>query len=102
MYKQHKENQPWALVGARVSLQESGVGVGGGRDAAVVGVSEETGVICVAVDGYLTRGYNVDTLRSKLTELVEPVSPVKEGKKIFRFMRKGTDKNAERGGKSER
>ena len=75
------------------------IGLSENSDAAVVVVSEETGVISVAVDGYLTRGYNADTLRSRLTELVGPVSQVKEGKKIFRFMRKGADKNAERGGK---
>ncbi len=75
------------------------IGLSENSDAAVVVVSEETGVISVAVDGYLTRGYNADTLRSRLTELVGPVSQVKEGKKIFRFMRKGSDKNAERDGK---
>jgi len=78
------------------------IGLSENSDAAVVVVSEETGVISVAVDGYLTRGYNADTLRSRLTELVGPTSQVKEGKKIFSFMRKGSDKNAERGGESER
>lgn len=75
------------------------IGLSENSDAAVVVVSEETGVISVAVDGYLTRGYNADTLRSRLTELVEPVSQVKVRKKIFRFMRNGADKNAGRGGK---
>lgn len=75
------------------------IGLSENSDAAVVVVSEETGVISVAVDGYLTRGYNADTLRSRLTELVGPASQIKEGKKIFRFMRKGSDKNAERDGK---
>jgi len=75
------------------------IGLSENSDAAVVVVSEETGVISVAVDGYLTRGYNADTLRSRLTELVGPASQIKEGKKIFRFMRKGSDKNAERNGK---
>ena len=46
------------------------IGLSENSDAAVVVVSEETGVISVAVDGYLTRGYNADTLRSRLTELV--------------------------------
>ncbi|GFI55588.1 cyclic di-AMP synthase CdaA [Clostridiales bacterium] len=78
------------------------IGLSENSDAAVVVVSEETGVISVAVDGYLTRGYNADTLRSRLTELVGPVSQVKENKKIFRFMRKGSGKNAERDGESER
>lgn len=74
------------------------IGLSEDSDAAVVVVSEETGVISVAVDGHLTRGYNADTLRSRLTELVEPVSQAKDGKKIFRFMRKGTggDNPAER------
>lgn len=75
------------------------IGLSENSDAAVVVVSEETGVISVAVDGYLTRGYNADTLRSRLTELVEPVSQVKVRKKIFRFMRNGADKNAGRSGK---
>lgn len=39
-------------------------------DAVVIVVSEETGIVSVAVDGELRRGYNPDTLRAELTSLL--------------------------------
>lgn len=65
------------------------IGLSENSDAVVVVVSEETGIISLAVDGHLSRGYNADTLRSRLTELIEPLSKAGEGRKIFRFIRKG-------------
>lgn len=48
----------------------AGLGLSENSDAVVVIVSEETGVISVAVDGVLTRGFTADTLRVRLTELL--------------------------------
>ncbi len=48
----------------------AGLGLSENSDAVVVIVSEETGVISVAVDGKLIRGFSADTLRAKLTELL--------------------------------
>lgn len=39
-------------------------------DAVIIVVSEETGIVSVAVDGELRRGYNPDTLRAELTSLL--------------------------------
>ena len=52
------------------------LGLSENSDAVVIVVSEETGIISVAVDGALSRGYTADTLRAKLTELL-----VQEGDK---------------------
>ena len=65
------------------------IGLSEDSDAVVVVVSEETGIISLAVDGHLSRGYNADTLRSRLTELIEPIPKAGDGRKIFRFIRKG-------------
>ena len=46
------------------------LGLSENSDAVIVVVSEETGVISLAVDGVLSRGYTQDTLRSRLTELL--------------------------------
>ena len=73
------------------------IGLSENSDAVVVVVSEETGNISVAVDGNLTRGYNADTLRSCLTDLLVPVDDAGENKKFFRFIRKNTARSAERG-----
>ncbi len=75
------------------------IGLSENSDAVVVVVSEETGIISLAVDGHLSRGYNADTLRSRLTELIEPIPKEGDGRKIFRFIRKGKDvqAHAERG-----
>ncbi len=46
------------------------LGLSENSDAVVVVVSEETGVISIAVDGKLNRGYDSDSLRARLTELL--------------------------------
>lgn len=48
------------------------IGLSENSDAVVVVVSEETGIISIAVDGVLMRGFTADSLREKLTELMIP------------------------------
>lgn len=50
------------------------LGLSENSDAVVVVVSEETGVISVVVDGSISRGYNSETLRQRLGELIYPSS----------------------------
>ena len=57
------------------------IGLSENSDAVVVVVSEETGVISLAVDGKLTRGYSAETLRSKLSSLLVPETEKKTAKK---------------------
>ena len=40
-------------------------------DAVVVIVSEETGTVSIAIDGKLIRGLRDDTLRARLTDLLQ-------------------------------
>ncbi len=64
------------------------IGMSENSDAVVVVVSEETGVISVAVDGALMRGFTAETLREKLTSLL--ISDQNAGQKSFY---KGSRKN---------
>ena len=57
------------------------IGLSENSDAVVVVVSEETGVISLAVDGKLTRGYSAETLRAKLSSLLVPETEKKTSKK---------------------
>ena len=46
------------------------LGLSENSDAVIIVVSEETGIISIAVDGTLNRGYDLDSLRARLTELL--------------------------------
>ena len=63
------------------------IGLSENSDAVVIVVSEETGVISVAVDGKLTRGFSLETLRAKLTELLIQESD-KDQLKALKYARK--------------
>ena len=53
-------------------------------------VSEETGVISLAVGGVLTRDFTRETLKSKLNELL--LDEVEEEENKYRMFRKGRKK----------
>ena len=48
----------------------AGIGMSENSDAVVVIVSEETGIVSLAVDGHLTRGYDNVTLKRELIKLI--------------------------------
>lgn len=57
------------------------IGLSENSDSVVVVVSEETGIISVAVDGVLMRGFTADSLREKLNELL--ISDLNQTQKKF-------------------
>ncbi len=65
----------------------AGIGMSENSDAIVVIVSEETGVISVAVEGRLTRDYDKDTLSRLLTHYLAANGVA--GKRKFRLKRTG-------------
>lgn len=78
------------------------IGMSENSDAVVVVVSEETGVISIAVDGTLLRGFTGESLREKLTQLLIPEQAntsktfqinVKKHNKKERSKNKGEKKN---------
>jgi len=73
----------------------AGIGVSEVSDAVIVIVSEETGVISVALDGNLQRGYDRSSLKEELTNLLmgdaNTLKPLTKIKKII-FRQKNNDK----------
>lgn len=78
------------------------LGLSENSDAVVVVVSEETGTISVACDGKLQRGFDQDTLRSRLIDLIvqeadkESIKskiPMKKKSKAKKAMEENDDEN---------
>lgn len=63
----------------------AGIGISEESDAVSVIVSEETGKISVAYKGVFTTGYNEDTLRKKLIELISINEEDRESKGKFKM-----------------
>ncbi len=69
------------------------LGVSEVSDAVVVIVSEETGIISVAVDGVLKRDFDRDMLINTLSELLIPDEPDKPADRIKRAAKRRTKKD---------
>lgn len=63
----------------------AGIGITENSDAVSLIISEETGVISVAVDGKLSRFLNEELLRELLTQIYK--SEKKEEKKVFKYFK---------------
>ena len=59
----------------------AGIGMSENSDAVVVIVSEENGLISIALDGQLRRGFNYSTLRRALEEILSPETAKNGGSK---------------------
>ncbi len=68
------------------------IGMSENSDAVVIVVSEETGVISVARDGVLQRGYTADSLRNYLTEIFVSTTTKRSKKRGTVHTRKNTEK----------
>ena len=73
----------------------AGIGMSENSDAVVLIVSEETGVISVAVDGVLKRGFSKKTLEAYLSDLLIDEQKSKPSARFRIFGRKRDDKPEE-------
>lgn len=73
------------------------IGLSENSDSVVVVVSEETGIISVAVDGVLMRGFTADSLREKLNQLL--ISELNQSQKKFYRNNKKSRKDVINNGK---
>ncbi len=73
------------------------IGLSENSDSVVVVISEETGIISVAVDGVLMRGFTADSLREKLNQLL--ISEVNQSQKKFYRNNKKSRKDVINNGK---
>src|SRR5262245_4297568 len=64
------------------------VGLSEETDAAVVVVSEETGVISLAVDGVIERGLDAEGLRDRLTKLLNATEAPSRGRSLLAGVRR--------------
>lgn len=72
------------------------LGISEQSDAVVLVVSEETGVISLAVEGVLTRNYTRDTLIEKLEDYLIDTEDNKKDSSFFSFKRKEKIKDEEK------
>lgn len=75
----------------------AGIGMSENSDAVVLIVSEETGIISVAVEGELRRGFSKNTLAEYLRSLVEYEGAVGKIKtKTWQLIKKGGERNEDK------
>ena len=77
------------------TCHRAGIGMSENSDAVVLIVSEETGVISVAVDGVLKRGFSKKTLEAYLSDLLIDEQKSKPSARFRIFGRKRDDKPEE-------
>jgi len=67
-------------------------------DAVVIVVSEETGIISIAVDGELIRGFNFETLKNELIKYMMPQDNLKRSNNDKPKKQRISNKNRKKGG----